>query len=178
MDEKMFLEILKPSLILFVLTSVLTIVSSAVLKNDDKALASSPSIWEGFVSAPPYVRAVVIWMLFAALYSVYECILMGRQITMAAISITIVFLLARLLMSCYILKGHKWPRTIFQIFGTLGVVGGILERMTNASHVWTALSVNLVINGVVGLVMYALLAMKESVKWRDEVRAARVRMQQ
>ena len=177
MDEKMFLEILKPSLILFALTSVLTIVSSAVLKNGDKALSTNPSTWEGFASAPPCVRAVVVWMLFAALYSVYECTLMGRQATKAAaILIAIVFVLVRILVSCCILKGHKWPRTIFQIFGTLGVAGGILERMTNASHVWTALSVNLVVNGVIGLVMYALLATDESVRWRDAVRETRSKM--
>ena len=176
MNEKMLLEILQPSLVLFVTTGLLTIASAVVFKN--KPIEARPTMWQGFVSAPHYVRAVVIWILSAVGYNVWECISAVRQGANVAIAGAVAFVMVRILAGACILKGHKWPRNVFQICGTLAIAGGILERMTASAHVWTAFSVNLVVNGIVGLVLYALLAMDESVKWRDAVRTARIEKQQ
>ena len=140
-------------------------------KNDVRAILPRPSIWEGFICAPYCVKFVVFWCLTDG---VLNLLLNARQNVRdnAALGIAAVGVLKWLLIVFCILKGHKWPRIFFAIVGSLNVAGvlGKCALAHGSAATLNAASVNMLLNGIVGLVLYWLLSRKDSENWRAMVR--------
>ena len=75
-------------------------------------------------------------------------------------------LLLKPLFAVAILKRHVWPRRFCLVCGILSLLVGIVERMTTPSGVWNGTAVTSVFNGMLLLIIYALLISNTAEAWR------------
>ncbi len=170
------IQIMSEVAIRFALTAVLTMISAIAWKRSCTAdtIAQGYSIGRSFACAPYPVRAIVFWGLIEVVFSIWWKV--SSELPVAhVVAIVTVYMLKWVIIVLCMLKGHKWPRFYFLIAGGLTLVDGMVVQIR--THAVSASSLNHLLNGFLGIVLYYLLTMDGSIKWRDTIRAVPIKSQ-
>ena len=123
----------------------------------------SRDVADGAVPIPLSVQFVVAWLIVTCLGGIVSTMVSSSPFRYVQLT---VFVALKPLIVWAILKRYRWPRILMLVFGLLSLTGGFVERYTNPSEVWNALSVGMVVGGFTNLFMYALLIAPKAENWR------------
>jgi len=137
-----------------VITAILSLVISQIIS--------------GTFKSPIQVRLVVSWLIADCITALGAFVISLPKGSSNAIPV-IGTVLLRPLFVWGILRRHKWPRIWICVVGVFSLFGGITERLTTPAGNWNDLAATWTINGIVGLILWALLATKKVEDWRKEL---------